>query len=64
MQYWIKMTDNLARVNGDNYVIIKNGQTGALSYASAIKPHVRNALCLGVWAAQYLHSVSDLLPGL
>lgn len=25
----------------------KNWQTGALAYASAIKPHVRNALCLG-----------------
>lgn len=36
------MADNLARVNGDNYVIIKNGQTGALAYASAIMPRCLN----------------------
>lgn len=41
------MAANLGRVEGDNYVIIKTLQTGALAYASAIKPHVRNALCLG-----------------
>lgn len=58
------MAANLTRVKGDNFVIIKNGQTGALAYASAIKPHVRNALCLGFQAAEHLHPVSDLLPGL
>lgn len=58
------MAANLTRVKGDNFVIIKAWANRYLAYASVIKPHVRNALCVGFQAAEHLHPVSDLLPGL